>query len=136
MANALRLLKLPQPVQEKLRTGVLSVGHAKVLLGLPGAAEQQSAADRVLGSGLNVRQTEELVNHWQRRAAPGGALKTGVVLPPTKDAHLADLESRLKQRLGTQVLLRYQQGKGAIDIRFFSDAELERLLQLLGVQVD
>jgi hypothetical protein len=49
---------------------------------------------------------------------------------------MADLEHRLKQQLGTRVALRYREGKGAIEVRFFSDAELERLLQIMGVKLE
>jgi ParB family chromosome partitioning protein len=136
VANSLRLLKLPQEVQERLRTGQLSVGHAKVILGLPGQADQRTLAERVATQVLNVRQTEELVAQWQQRSTPPVVAKPGGLPVGPIDAHVNDLENRLKQRLGTKVLLRYREGKGAIEIRYFSDAELERLLQILGVQAD
>lgn len=132
VANALRLLKLPSPIQASLRDGRLSVGHAKVILGLAGEAQQKLAADRILREGLNVRQTEALVARLQAR-------ETGTVgqpippLPPPRDAHVASLENQLRERLGTKVHLRYAKGRGALEIAFFSDAELERILQVLGV---
>ena len=133
VANSLRLLKLPGEVQEKIRTAQLSVGHAKAILGLADAADQRRATDRVLAGSLNVRQTEELVQKWQR--PPPTILPTSNSVPgrPLRDAHVADLETRLKQRLGTKILLRYREGKGSIEVHFFSDAELERLLQIMGV---
>ncbi len=135
VANSLRLLKLPADVQAKVRTGQLSVGHAKVILGLPNPGEQSTAAERILAKNLNVRQTEELVANWHRSPAPDPAGSTGTApAKPKRDLHVADLESRLKQHLGTRIVLRYREGKGAIEVHFFSDAELERLLQLLGVQ--
>ena len=137
VANALRLLKLPSEVQAHLREGRLSVGHAKVILGLPGAAEQTLAAGRVLKQGLNVRQTEELINHFQQREEPGLPSRTGRASSPLlRDVHVTNLENKLRERLGTKVQLRYHQGKGTVDIRFFSDDELERILQLLGVSAD
>ena len=54
----------------------------------------------------------------------------------TKDAHVTDLENRLRERLGTKIHLRYAQGKGALEIAFFSDDELERVLEILGVKAD
>lgn len=134
VANALRLLKLPHEVQEKVRGGQLSVGHAKVILGLPTSSDQKSATDRVLAASLNVRQTEELVARWQP-APPPAAARTSGAAPVDRSAHIADLEHQLKQRLGTKIHLRYRDGKGSIEVRFFSDAELERLLEILGVQV-
>jgi ParB family chromosome partitioning protein len=137
VANALRLLKLPADVQAYVRDGRLSVGHAKVILGLPSAAHQSLAAERVIKGSLNVRQTEELVTLLLNTPAAGHAHKPAAnAFPPTRDAQVASLESKLRERLGTKVNLRYRQGKGAIDIRFFSDDELERILQIVGVNVD
>ena len=137
VANALRLLNLPSDVQSWVRDARLSVGHAKVILGLPAAEEQTLASQRVLKDGLTVRQTEEMVSHWLNRvpAATSGSKSTG--LPPqARDAHVVALETKLRERLGTRVSLRYRQGKGALEIRFFSDDELERILQTVGVTVD
>jgi ParB family chromosome partitioning protein len=134
VANALRLLKLPSEVQAHVRDGRLSVGHAKVILGLAGAEEQKLAADRVLRKSLNVRQTEELVAALQQQAASGTAVRKspGSALAP--DIHAADLQRRLQERLGTKVDLRYRQGKGALQIHFYSDADLDRVLEIIGVR--
>ena len=81
-----------------------------------------------------VRQTEGLVAKLQNRA--GKPAKTGPVVPLPTDAHVANLENRLRERLGTKVQLRYAHGKGALEISFFSDPELERILQILGVAAE
>ncbi|MFN0067024.1 MAG: ParB/RepB/Spo0J family partition protein [Limisphaerales bacterium] len=135
VANALRLLKLPPEVQQWLRDGRLSIGHAKVILGLPVGDAQRTAARSVLDSGLNVRQTEELVAAAQSAppAFPGPMEPRPSAV---RDVHVAALETRLRERLGTKVSLRYRKGRGQIDIRFFSDDELERLLALLGVPAE
>ncbi len=135
VANALRLLKLAPPIQAHLREGRLSVGHAKAILGLATDPLQKSAADRILKDGLNVRQAEALVVRWQARASGTAATTTPAALPP-QDAHVVQLENQLRERLGTKVHLRYAGGKGALEITFFSDAELERLLEILGVRTD
>ncbi len=135
VANALRLLKLPASLQVELREGRLSVGHAKVILGLASDTHQKLAGERVLREGLNVRQTEELVARLQARAA-GVVSKPGAVTPLATNAHVTNLENSLRERLGTKVRLRYAQGKGAVEINFFSDDELERILQILGVKPD
>lgn len=132
VANALRLLKLPTPVQNLLRDGRLSVGHAKVILGLATEKDQKTASEKILRDGLNVRQTEQLVAKILGRV-PGAAVKPATIAPPTTDAHVADLESRLREIFGTKVQVRYAAGKGSVEISFYSDAELERVLQLLGV---
>ncbi len=134
VANALRLLKLPSALQAYVREGRLSVGHAKVILGLNGEKQQQLAAERIIKDGLNVRQTEGLVAKLQSRGT--GPSKPAALTPLTQDAHVSHLENRLRERLGTKVQLRYHQGKGALEISFFSDAELERILQLLGISAE
>jgi ParB family transcriptional regulator, chromosome partitioning protein len=133
VANSLRLLKLPTVLQGYIREGRLSVGHAKVVLGLATEKLQQQAAERAIKEGLNVRQTEGLVAKLQERAS--GPAKPATITPLTKDAHVADLENRIRERLGTKVNLRYSQGKGGLEIAFFSDDELERILQILGINV-
>jgi ParB family chromosome partitioning protein len=132
IANALRLLRLAPAIQGWLRDGRLSVGHAKVILGLASEKQQKQAAERVLRDDLNVRQTEALVSHLQARET-STAVKAVPTPPRTRDAQVADLENQLRERLGTKVSLRYAQGKGALEITFFSDAELERILRILGI---
>ena len=132
VANALRLLKLPTAIQTSIREGRLSVGHAKVILGLANETNQRVAAERILKEGLNVRQTEALVARLQAREA-GTGTRPGPITPQNRDAHVASLENQLRERLGTKVHLRYAHGRGALEVTFFSDAELERILGILGV---
>jgi ParB family transcriptional regulator, chromosome partitioning protein len=132
VANSLRLLRLIPAIQDAIRDGLLSVGHAKVILGLETEKQQQLAAQRILKEGLNVRQTETLVARIQ--AGPAAGKKTAT--PLVHDANVADIENQLRERLGTKVRLKYHQGKGSLDITFFSDDELERILQILGVRAD
>jgi ParB family chromosome partitioning protein len=132
VANALRLLKLAPEIQRYMREGRLSVGHAKVILGLAGEKQQKLAADRILKEALNVRQTEGLVAKLQARES-GARSKPEASTALGRDAHVARVEDRLRERLGTKVHLRYAHGKGALEIAFFSDGELERILQILGV---
>jgi ParB family chromosome partitioning protein len=136
VANATRLLKLPAPVQSFLRTGRISVGHAKVILGLPDEKIQQLAAERIVKDGLNVRQTEGLVAKLQSRATKnsGDTAKTLAIVPI--DANIGRLEEKLREKFGTKVQLKYAKGKGAVEIAFFSDDELQRVLEILGVNAD
>ncbi len=135
VANALRLLKLAPEIQAFVRDGRLSVGHAKAILGLNRADEQKLAAERVIKQSLNVRQTEDLVARLQTQRAAATGAKSGS-LPLTRDSHAADLERRLQERFGTRVNLRYRQGKGALQIHFFNDDDLERVLEIVGVKLD
>ena len=136
VANATRLLKLPVAVQKFVREGRISVGHAKVILGLTDEKNQNLAAERVIKEGLNVRQTEGLVAKLQARGSRVAAAKPETVAAPGSDPHIADVESKLREVFATKVQLHYSQGKGAVEITFYSDAELERILQLLGVRQD
>jgi ParB family chromosome partitioning protein len=137
VANALRLLKLDEEIQVYVRDGRLSVGHAKALLGLASHLEQKLAAERVLKQNLNVRQAEELVARLQNVPTAGGTTghRNGHA-SPIPDVHVANVENKLCERLGTKVQLRYRQGKGSIEIRYFSDDELERILEIIGVKID
>jgi ParB family chromosome partitioning protein len=135
VANALRLLKLDPEVQAHVRDGRLSVGHAKVILGLADPAQQKLAADRVLKKSLTVRQTEDLVAHLQNRPASRVA-GSRVAAVAAGDPHLTQLQTRLQERLGTRVDLRYREGKGALQIHFYNDDDLERVLEILGVKPD
>jgi ParB family chromosome partitioning protein len=134
VANSLRLLKLPPDVQGFVRDGHISVGHAKVILGLSSLDMQKLAAERIIKKGLNVRQTEELVNQLgaSERTGSGGA----TAVKSLRDSNVSDLETRLRERFGTKVQLKYRQGKGALEVHFFSDDELDRILQIVGVKVD
>jgi ParB family chromosome partitioning protein len=136
VANALRILKLPASIQVQLRDGTISVGHAKVILGLPTETLQIKGAERVVKDGLNVRQTEELV----AKLNAASTLSNPSVKPssPTaaRDANLAALENQLREKFGTKVRFKYNKGKGSMEIGFFSDDELNRILGLLGIQID
>jgi ParB family chromosome partitioning protein len=133
VANSLRLLNLDSDVQNYLRNGQLSVGHAKVILSLAGAAEQKLAAERVIKEGLNVRDTEVLVARLQQ---PVAAARNHSGKSPPSGSHVSELENRLRERFGTKVQLRYKQGKGSLEIRFFNDDDLDRILQIVGVSLD
>ncbi|MDQ6631551.1 MAG: ParB/RepB/Spo0J family partition protein [Verrucomicrobiota bacterium] len=134
VANALRLLKLAPELQTYLREGKISVGHAKVILGLENAAQQKLAVGRILKNSLNVRQTEQLIAALQNDS---GNLKSSKNKNPVSlDAHVVDLQNKLQERFGTKVHLRYRQGKGALEIKFFDDDDLERILKIAGISLD
>jgi ParB family chromosome partitioning protein len=135
VANALRLLKLAPELQAYVRDGRLSVGHAKVILGLAAPQDQRIAADRILKKNLTVRQTEELVASLQNHAGEKSAASKPQRFSP-QDAHMASMQTKIQERFGTKVVLHYREGKGAIEIRFFTDDDLERILKVAGVDLD
>lgn len=135
VANALRLLKLPVAIQSFVREGKLSVGHAKVILGANDSNRQIQIADRVLNDGLNVRETEQLIQGNIPRPAKVES-KPSSPTPEQRDPHIADLEQKIQERLASKVHLKYQNGQGAIEIRFYNDDDLDRILRVFGVSVD
>ncbi|MGH8022641.1 MAG: ParB/RepB/Spo0J family partition protein, partial [Limisphaerales bacterium] len=134
VANALRLLKLPGAVLDFIRQGQLSTGHAKAILGLADEKSQTLAAQRVVQQSLSVRQTEGLVAKllFPGDKAPASRPATPAA-PAAGDPNVADLEGQLRDLFATKVKLNYNQGKGSVEISFFSGAELERILQILGI---
>jgi ParB family chromosome partitioning protein len=126
VTNTLRLLKLPQRILEALVGGELSEGHARVLLMLPASEAQLAACDKVLRSGLNVRQTEELVRHLLGQAEPRPAR---AARQPETEA----LATRLRDHLGTRVSLKRGRKGGTITLHFYSDEELNAIsAKILG----
>ena len=128
VANAVRLLTLPAPIRAWIGSGDLSVGHAKVLLGLDNAGEQVLAAERIRKENLTVRATERLVASMRAGMKPATKRKAAAA---TSEAIFADLEKRLQQHVGTRVRIVGKAGAGKIEIQYFSPEDLERILQLL-----
>jgi ParB family transcriptional regulator, chromosome partitioning protein len=126
LANALRLLKLPEKVREYVINGQLSEGHARALLGAPDELSMTQLAEKAVARKLNVRQIEALV-----RAAKSSA--SGTTPDPEaaegKSAGVRDLEVRLARRYGTRCELRDHKGKGEIVIRYSDLDELDRILE-------
>ncbi|MDF1500475.1 MAG: ParB/RepB/Spo0J family partition protein [Anaerolineales bacterium] len=126
VTNTIRLLKLSAAVRTALQDGKISEGHARALLALSTAQAQSAALQTVLSRTLNVRQTEELV---RKLSGERKERKPASTQPPEEKA----LEDQLRQALGTRVTLRRGTRGGSIVLRFYSDEELNALVdQLLG----
>ncbi len=132
VANTVRLLALPPRVQEALTQGTIHAGHARALLALPTPQAMEAALEQVLARDLTVRQTEALVRRWEQRQESAAEAEPPVDEP--MDTYLRSLEDRFRERLGTKVRLERQPGgRGRLVIHFFSDEDLEHLIQeLLG----
>jgi len=127
IANALRLLRLPASVRERVVIGELSEGHARALLGSPDDKQLSELAEKVVRGRLSVRQTEALV----RTAKDGKASPGGRATGKEKPANVRDLETRLSKRLGTKVEVREREGKGEILVKYASWDELDRILDVI-----
>jgi len=137
VSNSLRLLQLPEDIQGYLRSNLLTVGHAKAILSCSGADSQKRLADQVIREGLTVRATEALAGSGSRSDSSAKNLNGASPKPKeSADLHVRDLEARLQERFGTRVQLRYRAGKGAIEIRFFTDDDLNRILEIAGLRMD
>ncbi len=120
IANCLRLLKLPEPIQTDLRASRLTMGHARALLSLTSAADQLKLREEILAHSWSVRATEEGV---QRRAASRS--------PRRRSAELAALEDALRQSLMTKVRVVGNDRRGRIEIAYASTGELDRLVGMI-----
>jgi len=127
VANALRLLKLPEDVRDLVREGALDMGHARAILGLEGAEEMRRVAQRAVREELSVRSTEALVRERTRKAP---ARKAG---PQVSQASLRDLGNRLQRRLGARCRVVPRSAvAGRIEIDYTSLDELDGILARIG----
>lgn len=132
VANALRLLKLPQSVQLMVADGRLSVGHAKAILSLELFEDMQVLAERVIAGKLSVRETEALV---ARKLSKDDPAEKKQVLP--LNVHLKKIEEKLREAFGTQVKVKSADGgRGSLEIQFYSKEDLNRLLDLFSIRID
>lgn len=133
ISNSLRILKLPTMVQDLLRDGSLSIGHAKVIMAIPDAETQIRLAGEVAKGLLSVRETEQRVADWSAAAGRGGRKKPrkDAADGPRIDPNVAAAAERLTRALATKVRIAQRGGRGRIQIEFYSDEELQRLYEFL-----
>lgn len=127
ISNTLRLLHLAEPVRQHLRQGNLSMGHAKVLLSVEEEGLQQQLAEVVIGRGLSVRELEGMITRSKEDPDPK---KERRPLSPEMRA----VEGRLREHFGTPVRLQYTGDKGKLEITFFGEEGLQRILEALGAK--
>ena len=127
ISNTIRLLKLPTTVQHKIAAGVLSAGHARALLGLSDADQQERLASKIIAEGLSVRATEELVTVHTRTAAKPARAR----VQRDPDPRLEQIAHRLEDRLDTRVRVETGKAHGRITIEFAGAEDLERLIEML-----
>lgn len=133
IANSIRLLKLPEQIQKSLVDEIISSGHARALINLPGENLQLYVLDKILKDGLSVRKVENLV---KRLITEGIPQKKSFSIKALKqvNSNLADVEDKLRKIFGTKVQCRQsKEGSGEIIIEFYSNDELERLFELFEI---
>jgi ParB family chromosome partitioning protein len=133
ISNVLRLLALPPGLQQLVVDGALSAGHARALLALDSAEEQQRVGQRVVAEGLSVRATEELVRRLLAKQDGASAMADlAAAARRRKASPYEGLQQRIGDVLGTRVRIKGTAGRGRIVIDYSGAADLERLLQVLG----
>ena len=130
IANHIRLLQLPEDVRKLMNEGVLSMGHGRALLGLKNKGRIAEIAQKVIAQSLNVRQLESLVHQLNEGVSHETKEKV------KKDVFVQATESQLREYFGTSVQVKKQKNKGKIEIEFYSEDDLERILDILNVKLD
>jgi ParB family transcriptional regulator, chromosome partitioning protein len=134
VANAMRLLDLDPEVQMLVARGSLSVGHAKAVLSLKDREQQKLAADRMLKQRLTVRAAEKLVQQIVNgRSAPAAVGSKAGGSSGDVDVHIRAAISRLREHLATHVLIHPGGKKGRIEIEYYGEDDLQRIMELIGV---
>ena len=133
VANAMRLLDLDPQVQTWVVQDLLSVGHAKVLLGLKGHEEQRLLAEKILRQSSTVRTTERMVARQLGKLGGTRRRKHAEIVSPTA---VKDLENRLQQHLATHVTIHHGEKRGRIEIEFYGSDDLQRVVGALGLPPD
>ncbi|TLG77164.1 ParB/RepB/Spo0J family partition protein [Culicoidibacter larvae] len=129
ITNTLRLLTLPQYVQDAIINNELSMGHAKILVG-KSEKDIKNLFNQIVEDELSVRQTEELIYGTNPQK------KTSIKSKSKKEAksnQIIYLEKKLAENLGTKSIINYSNGKGKIELSFSNDEDLNRILELLGI---
>jgi len=127
IANTVRLLSLPDPVIDSISEGQLSMGHGRALLGLNLKENIEPLAQKIIEEKLNVRQVERLISQLNEAAEQHNEKKAA----PKKDIFLLERESVLRERLGTSVSIQRGKRKGKIEIEFYNDDDLDRIIEVL-----
>jgi ParB family chromosome partitioning protein len=126
VANFLRLRQLPEPIQTSMIEGTVSMGHARALLGAESSALQLTAWRAVVAKNLSVRETEEMVRRLKsEKKAPRVSLKS------SEATYLTSLSEELSRHLGTKVTIRKSGRQGRLEIEFYNNDDLDRLINQL-----
>ncbi|MBU8914833.1 ParB/RepB/Spo0J family partition protein [Bacillus sp. FJAT-29953] len=127
VANHIRLLSLPPNIQALISEGKITMGHGRALLGLRQKAKLSAVVEKVIKESLNVRQLEKLIQHLNENVP-----RETKNPDKKKDVFIKEREHSLRERFGTSVHIKQNKNKGKIEIEFFSQEDLERILSLLG----
>lgn len=135
VANALRLLKLPEDISSSLASGQITAGHARALLSVLNPSEQRILFGRIIGNGLSVREAERMaaeLNNGGRAGSPEKKQNRKPDNNPVQSVEIRDLEQKFIDILGTKVAIKGSLEKGSIEISYFSRDDLDRIYDILN----
>ncbi|NOX36163.1 MAG: ParB/RepB/Spo0J family partition protein [Calditrichaeota bacterium] len=127
IANLLRLLKLPQKIQDSLRNGEIKEGHARALLGVDDPEIQEKIWRKAVKDQLSVRKVEQLVRKYNQQTSDAPEVRPK---RSRKMMYISRFEEQLREKLGTQVKIRTRKEGGSIEIMYYSMEDLERLMEI------
>lgn len=127
ITNTLRLLQLPEKVRNLVNEGQLSMGHGRALLGLKNKRKIEEVAEKVIKQSLNVRQLEALIKKYNENVSRGTKKEK-------KDVFVQATETQLREYFGTNVQIKKNKNKGKIEIEFYSEDDLDRILEILNIE--
>ena len=128
ISNLLRILNLPEKIQDYISKNMISFGHAKALLAIADPKRQLSFCEKIIKNGLSVRQTEMASTTRQGKTRSAARVSSG------GSSDLKELQNQLQHKLGTKVRIHHGKKRGRIEIEYYSLDDLERVLKLLGIQ--
>jgi ParB family chromosome partitioning protein len=130
LANYLRLLTLPESIQNSVRKGCITMGHAKAILSVNQKEKQLLLHELILRDDLTVRKAEAAAHLIEKKKTR----KQELIVP--RDFHMNELLNRMREKLGTQVSIHPKGEQGSITIEYYGNEDLERLIEILGIQLD
>ncbi len=130
ITNYIRLLDLPQEIQENVSRETISMGHARAMLSIQGKEAQLKLCERIIREGLSVREVESLVSSGKKQNKPHKPASTRMSTP-----HIEDIEDRFRKFFGVKVKIKERNGRGNITIAFHSNEEFLRIANILGIRL-
>ncbi|MBE6411479.1 MAG: ParB/RepB/Spo0J family partition protein [Opitutales bacterium] len=133
IANALRLLKLPEEVRGYISKGLMGIGHAKILMGVDDPVQQTIIARKIIENDLNVRSTEDLIRRMKAssdRTTPGTPIAVAA-----QNAVIRDIQNKISTRLNASVEIKHTPKRGKIVITYLGNDDLQRILDTIGVKI-
>ena len=131
VANSMRLLDLQAPIQRHLAEGLLTVGHAKAILGVKEPRQQIAVAEKILRQNMTVRAAEKFVKDHQK----SGPTRSTPTRKPV-DPHIVAIQNSLRDHFATHTTIHHGEKKGKIEIEYYGNDDLGRILNLLGINLD